>query len=376
MFMRILLVAPLPPPPGGISTWTKGLLEFALNDSRVEIVNVSSSVRYRSAGNLGLTMRVIGGCLHGVVLFTKFAVALLSNQIDVVHINSSGSFGMYRDLVMVAFARSLRVPVVLHLRFGRVPSVAASRNWEAALIRTICRLAQRVIVLDSASAEALRTLAPNCSVYVIPNPAWKLAEVSDARAEYGKAKVIVFCGHVIPNKGIRELVLACCGIKNIDFRLHLIGPIQEGFREELHAIACARADGEWLNISGQVEREEALSGIGRGFAFVLPSYTEGFPNVVIEAMMLGKPVIATRVGAIPEMLSDGGDKPCGVCVPVGDVDALRNAIKSLLNEPGQALEMGQRGRERVMREYSAGVVYPQYKSIWKSAVVGHNPAAV
>lgn len=192
----------------------------------------------------------------------------------------------------------------------------------------------------------------------------------------GESKVLVFVGHVIPAKGIRELVLACRDILDPAFKMEIVGPVQEQFRQELEVVARARDGGKWLTISGQVENEEALARMAGGFAVVLPSYTEGFPNVVLEAMMLGKPVIATPAGAIPEMLSDGGDKPCGVCVPIGDVDALRNAIKSLLNEPGQALEMGQRGRERVMREYSAGAVYPQYKSIWKSAVIDHNPAAV
>jgi glycosyltransferase involved in cell wall biosynthesis len=366
--LRIALVAPLSPPPGGISTWTDGLLRFALQDPDVKIVHVDSAVRYRAVANLTLAMRAIGGFVHAVALFGKYAKALLFAHIDVAHICVSGSLGAHRDLVLAAFTRFWGIPLVVHLRFGRVPELVASENWEAALIRGICRLATDVIVLDSASAESLRRLVPGCSVSVIPNPAWKVDKVRVAAVDGGEAKVIVFAGHVVPSKGVRELVLACRDIEDSEFRLDVIGPVMEGFREELQALACTRADGAWLNISGAIDGSEVLGRIACGFAVVLPSYTEGFPNAVLEAMMLGRPVVATPVGAIPQMLSFGGTKPCGISVPVGDTDALRIAIQSLLKQPSYALELGRHGRERVVRAYSPRAVYLQYKSIWdKSA---------
>ena len=124
-----------------------------------------------------------------------------------------------------------------------------------------------------------------------------------------------------------------------------------------------------MNISGPVDGSEVLARIAGSSVVVLPSYTEGVPNVVLEAMMLGKPVIATPVGAIPEMLSFGGAEPCGVCVPVRDVDALRIAIQSLFKQSTYAQELGRRGRERVVREYSPTAAYSQYKSIWEKAAI-------
>jgi glycosyltransferase involved in cell wall biosynthesis len=367
--LRIALVAPLAPPPGGIATWTDGLLRFALQDSDVEIVHVDSAVRYRSASNLALVTRTLGGLRHGALLIARFTAALLSKDIDIVHICTSGSFGMYRDMIMVALARLLRVSTVLHMRFGRIPSLAVSCNWEAALIRRTCRLASCVIVLDAASAAALRLLIPGCSVRVIPNPAWRFTEAPAGPLDGEETKVIVFAGHVTPNKGVRELVLACRGIHGIDFRLDLIGPVEEQFQEELRDLANARGSGEWLTMSGQIGGAEVLARIARGFAVTLPSYTEGFPNVVVEAMMMGKPVIATPVGAIPQMLSNGSTEPCGICVPVGDVDALRIAIHSLLENPAYAQELGRRGKERVAREYSPKAVYSQYKSAWEHSAI-------
>jgi glycosyltransferase involved in cell wall biosynthesis len=96
----------------------------------------------------------------------------------------------------------------------------------------------------------------------------------------------------------------------------------------------------------------------------LPSHWEGFPYVLLEAMTLGRPVISTPVGAIPSMLAADSPEPCGICVPVGDVDSLRQAINRLLHDPMYACELGRRGRERVTREYSPQTVYAQYKAAW------------
>ena len=369
MTLRILLVAPLPPPPGGIGRWTQGLLQFASDDSAVEIVLVCSTPRFRSVWNLALTARIFGGLIHGTGLFARFASRLLSERIDVVHITTSCSLGTFRDIALSVFARFLGRPVVLHIRNGRLPAAVTSQNWETTLIKIVCRLAKSVIVLDAASGEALRSLVPGRSVFVVPNPAWKIADAPATPLLAGDPKVIVFAGWLIPDKGVRELVLACRDILDFEFRLDLIGPVKEGFREELRALACGRGDGKWMNMLGQVEGEEVLARIASGFLLALPSYTEGCPNVILEAMMLGKPVVATPVGAIPDMLSLAGVEPCGICVPVRNVDALRIAIRSLLKQPDYAMELGRRGRERVAREYSPKAVYARYKSIWETASV-------
>jgi glycosyltransferase involved in cell wall biosynthesis len=309
-------------------------------------------------------------------MFGKCAAALLFHRIDVAHICSSASLGMFRDAAIMAFARLLRVPIALHVHSEGLREKVVAGNWETALIKTASRLAKHVIVLDLPSAEALRLLVPACSVFQVVNPAWKFEEVLAMPIHPETKKVIVFAGQVIPLKGVRELVLACRDIVDTEFRLDIFGPVEDAFREELLAVGRARENGKWLNLLGPVGNEEAIRRIAAGFAVVLASYKEGCPYIVLEAMMLGKPVVATPVGAIPQMLSSDGTQPCGICVPVGDVDALRIAIQSLLKQPDYAQQLGRNGRERVSQEFSPRSVYAQYKSIWKRAVIDRNPAAV
>ena len=84
-------------------------------------------------------------------------------------------------------------------------------------------------------------------------------------------------------------------------------------------------------------------------ALVLPSYSEGLPNVVLEAFAAGVPVVATAVGGIPEIVADGEN---GYLVPPGDATALAARMRDLLGSRSRRREMGQRGKERVQEEYT------------------------
>jgi glycosyltransferase involved in cell wall biosynthesis len=95
-----------------------------------------------------------------------------------------------------------------------------------------------------------------------------------------------------------------------------------------------------------VPTEEALA---RLRIFVLCSYMENSPMSLLEAMAAGIPVVATAVGGIPEIVSDGA----GVLVPAGDEAALADAIASLLDDPRRARELGDAGRRRVLERFTA-----------------------
>ena len=92
---------------------------------------------------------------------------------------------------------------------------------------------------------------------------------------------------------------------------------------------------------------------------MLPSYTEGFPNSVLEAMALGKIVIATEVGAIPQMLSSG----CGIVVKSKNVTELRSALIKVMTE--NVDEFGVNARRKVEEEYDISKVVEQYIKLWR-----------
>jgi glycosyltransferase involved in cell wall biosynthesis len=362
--IRVLLVAPVPPPPGGIATWAQGLLQYAGRDEGVQIKHVNSAPYFRAVTDNTLPWRIVSGLVYSSVVAGKSVAMLAFGHVTTLHICTGGSIGLARDVAMALCGRLRGARVILHLHFGRLPAVVAARNWEALLVRMACRVASCLIVLDSASAAALRALAPRSSVSVIPNPAWNLEEKLELESQSGGEPQIVFVGYITHSKGVYELVEACSGIQHPRLRLVMVGPVRERVRAELTAIASVRDAGRWLTFTGQVDGPAALGHLARAYVVALPSHSEGFPVTVLDAMALGKPVVATPVGALPDMLQSEPEEQCGVLVPMGDARALREAIQTLLERPEWARELGQRGKRRVEREYSPEVIYPMYRAAW------------
>jgi glycosyltransferase involved in cell wall biosynthesis len=342
-------------------------LQFAARQDGVEIVHIDSSVRFRPVWNLGYAIRVVGGLFHTSALLARYASALLFRRIDVVHLTTSGSLGFLRDIVFSAVGRILRKPVVLHMHFGRLAATIKSNNWQARLAAIACRIAGNAIALDLSSSESIQLLAPSCRVSTVGNPAWILDDGETMGASRERSNVIAFVGWIIPAKGVYELVEACREITDLPFRLQLTGPVSEEVRKRLEDMAAGRDGGKWLEISGPVDGREATARIAGAAMLVLPSYTEGAPYVVLEAMALCTPVISTPVGAIPQMLAFDHPSPCGLCVPIRDIEALREAIRALLSSAHAAEEMASRAKERVGAEYSPAAVFAQYELAWRNA---------
>jgi glycosyltransferase involved in cell wall biosynthesis len=94
----------------------------------------------------------------------------------------------------------------------------------------------------------------------------------------------------------------------------------------------------------------------------LPSFTEGLPNVVLEAFAAGVPVVATAVGGSPELVEDGVN---GYLVPAGDAKALARRIMDVLSFPANQRAMGQEGREKVTREFTFQIQARQYRRLFE-----------
>lgn len=178
-------------------------------------------------------------------------------------------------------------------------------------------------------------------------------------------RLVVFVGHVIPDKGVGVLVDACGRIP--DVHLVLVGPVAPEFAAGLAEAARGAKRGRWLDFRGAVSHDEALAEIARAAVFVLPSFDEAFPYVILEAMSLGTPIIASSVGAIPEMLSSA-DGPCGVPVPAGDPLALEAALRYLLSHPEERRLIALRGRKKAACDYAPDKVAAGLAEIWRSAI--------
>lgn len=161
-------------------------------------------------------------------------------------------------------------------------------------------------------------------------------------ADSGKKEGFLYVGRIFPNKGVHDLIEALPeGI-----RLEVVGSIHnDAYGARLKAMSQGR------NISfcsGAPDRD--LPGKYRKtIATVLPSHTDGGFTTALESMACGVPVIGTRVGSLPELVTDGRT---GFLVPPNDPPALREKMKYLIEHPAEAEKMGRLGREEVLKRFT------------------------
>ena len=133
--------------------------------------------------------------------------------------------------------------------------------------------------------------------------------------------------------------------------------------------------GDEVQITGWIDSSHVREEILAARALVLPSFAEGLPVVIMEAMALRRPVISTFVAGIAELVRSGED---GWLVPAGDVEALQEAIEVCLAAPDEVIvRMGEGGRERVLSRHSADIEAAKLARLFAPAVsvgrVGERP---
>ncbi|TAL17293.1 glycosyltransferase family 1 protein [bacterium] len=360
--LRVCLVSPVPPPYGGIGHWTQMVLRHSEKHGDLEMSVINTAPRWRAVHDLAKWKRVTGGGLQLLRDVARFISLMIRRKPDVVHLTTSGQLAVVRDIWILRIARLFKVPAVYHIRFGRVPEIAGEGTWEWRMMRRAMAMAHTVIPLDSATEDAIRKYAPKVRVLRIPN-CIDPSELPAPREPTGEGTAM-YLGWVIPTKGVGELVEAWTRLKPKGWRLMVAGPGDAAYKEEL--LKTHRP--ERLEFTGELGHEEAMKLLAGADLFVLPSYTEGFPNVILEAMVLGRPIVATTVGAIPEMISDG----CGILISPKNVEELTDALSRALSDGALRAGLGVCARARALEEFSIEAVFARYKALWKSCSAKSN----
>jgi len=288
--------------------------------------------------------------------FEKF---LRAHSVRLVHIHVSSGPSYWRKAVFVLAAQCHRVPVVLHIHGGNFPEFYAESGaltrW---CIRKTFAAARKVIVLStnwipkvSAFVEAQRCVA-------VGNPvlAWKSSDRSDR-----SVRKFLFMGRLERDKGIYELLEAFVSVlaRYPDAELLLGG---EGDLDAVMAVIAQKRLANSVHLLGWVVGEEKRQVFERADALVLPSYIEGLPVSMLEAMQCGMPVIVTSVGSVPEVVSHQVN---ALMIPPGDKAQLADAMMQLASDAGAASRMGEAGRTLFAANFSAELVCQKVAALYE-----------
>ena len=164
-----------------------------------------------------------------------------------------------------------------------------------------------------------------------------------------RGKILIFVGRITEYKGIFELMTAFIklNLKYPDMHLFIVG--EGSGHVVIENMIHFDNSNKNIHILGKLPYSEIPKFLSAADIFILPSYSEGLPNVVLEAMACGLPVIATKVGGIPEAVEDGKS---GILVDKKDVESLTGAIEYLIKSENTAKEMGINGRRIVENKFS------------------------
>lgn len=159
---------------------------------------------------------------------------------------------------------------------------------------------------------------------------------------------LLFVGRLAGVKGVPVLLQALARLKTQHpaLQLTLIGDGPE--RPRIEAEAKALGLGDNTRFLGYQSQDAVAEALQQSDLFVLPSFAEGLPVVLMEAMAAALPVVTTRIAGVPELVQDGES---GLLVAPGDVDALSTALETLVSDPKRRARMGRAGREKVCAEF-------------------------
>jgi colanic acid/amylovoran biosynthesis glycosyltransferase len=166
----------------------------------------------------------------------------------------------------------------------------------------------------------------------------------------GRRPVILYIGRLVPEKGQTILLEAVARLteRGLDVELQLAG--DGALRPELERSAARLDIADRVSFLGAVGQEELRGLYEAASIFCLPSFAEGVPVVLMEAMAMGLPVVTTRIAGIPELVEH---ERSGILVAPGRADELTDSLAGLLEEPGLRDNLGANGRRAVAAEFDA-----------------------
>lgn len=347
---RVLMVGTVPGGRGGIASVVDVL--------RAEGLFEREGVAYVATHAEGRLHARLGAALGGLWRVGRACLGSAARP-AIVHVHSASGASFLRKSLVLLLARTGGARTIVHLhgggfrRYAQAEAGPLLRRW----IRHTLEASSRVIALSPGGAALVRECAPRARVEVVANPVRLAPRAPGRQAEAGR---ILFLGRIEPAKGVGDLLQACAGLaaRHPALRLVLGGA---GELEWAHRLAAGLGIADRVDLPGWLDADARAAQLARAWLFCLPSHAEALPMAMLEAMAAGVPVVATRVGGIPEAVADGA---LGLLVAPHDAAALAGAIERLLLERALHARLACAARAAIERHYAAGVVCARLAALY------------
>lgn len=351
----VLLLGPSREAISGVTTHLNGLMGSRLV-TRFDLVHFQVGSEGRAESAIGKLARL------ALSPFT-LAATIVKSDAQLVHINSSLNAKAYwRDLAYLVIARLCGARVLYQVHGGRLEEFAP-RGLFAAFVRASLRLADAVVVLSREQLEVFRKRLAGHAVDVVPNgiDCAPYTLYNRAAPEPAQPLRLIYIGRLAPAKGLTETIeaLRIARLRGVAARLVLAGSGSEEARLRQHVRdAGLTREVAFVGPAWGAHKAQLLS---QADVFLLPSYAEGLPYSLLEAMAAGVVPVVTPVGAIPDVVTE---REHGLLVAPRDAEAIAQAVALLAADRALLARMSAACRARIAAGYSLERVARDFSQLY------------
>lgn len=352
---RVILVSTLGQ--GGMLSVIQALLSSSLASTwRLEVI--CSHQRGSLLSRLGIALRA----------YLSVFWRLCCGRVTLLHVHVAERGSFFRKSIFVWMAAAFHVPVVMHMHGAEFETFHAHcPRWVQAYITATLNQSGCIMAL-SEHWRAFYTRISHARVEVISNFIQAVHKEVPLREGRYPSIGVLFLGRYGPRKGIDDLIKAVSQLETDgaatlpEFEVLCGG---DGDRQSVRrAVEVAGLCGRF-QVAGWIDQPQRAEWIDRCELFVLPSYAEGLPVAIIEAMEAGLAILATSVGGIPEMVEHGVN---GWLFEAGDVDGLTAGLAGLLTDATLRQRLGRAARQHYLSHYSEQAVISRIDAIYRDLV--------
>lgn len=369
---KVLLIGPFLPS-GGVTRYVRDLLSWSgryqfvlFNVARPAKNRIKPGTGYITILNAGL-LRALQGALITLSHMIVFPWVLIRSRADIVHVCGVSYWPFWESAYYIWVSKLLGRHVTLHY-LGALDLYYTSRGRiERPLVRMVLRWPQKVILLSDKVHNCASTFLPMERLSVIPSnvDVARFSWNDDKRSRKDGFVRVLFIGGLDPfRKGIFDLLDAAAIVVKTNSNVRFVMSGGDSFQKvEKRWRELGLTD--YIEFVGWIPEEQKASMYQSGDILVLPSYNEGLPYVVIEALASGLPIIASSVGGIPEVVIHGKN---GYIIEPGDSQSLAEYILSLAGDPELRQTMSERSRRRAAEHYSTEVAFGRLESLFDEII--------
>lgn len=359
---KTLIISSMGPPPylGGIENVIDTLITSNL--SNLYRFSIFDTYRTPDPGR-----KIFDKLTYALGLPFKCAFHINKIRPDLVHIHFCSKIDFWKHSLCLLASKTMGIKTIFHLHGGSFDSIY--REYHPilkGLVRFLLARSDVLVALSEYWYGFLSNLVGDSRIRIVSNPinCDELASFSRRGVESVRHSVVLL-GSLGKRKGHYDILKAMPLVlaRHSDTQVFFGGLDEDiGATFELKRLAQENGIKNNIHFLGPVSGEAKLKLLGEASIVILPSYGENMPISVLEGMAAGKPIISTRVGAIPEVVVD---KESGLLIDPGDWRTLAENIIHLFDNPEYAKLMGEKAYKRVRDKWDVGKIVSIFDSIYR-----------